>query len=192
MAESAGEFTKALAAVRAGEGSAMDALMPLMYEELRALAVSFFANQPKQHLLQPTAVLHEAYLKLLGGASVDWQDRAHFFAVAARVMRQILADHARVKKTQKHGGDWQRITLSGLDATGKSDRDIDLVALDEALTKLSELDAEQGRVVELRFLAGLGTSEIAHAMKVSTRTVERLWFGARAWLRRELAATDDG
>lgn len=184
---SPGEFTRAIAAARAGDNSAFDALMPSMYEELRVLAGSFFARQPAGHLLQPTVVVHEAYLKLFRGDTLEWQNRAHFMAVAARAMRQILTDHARAEKSQKRGGAWQRITLTGLDTDETRERHVDLMALDTALARLSELDAEQARVVELRFFAGLTTQETAMAINTSPRSVDRLWFGARAWLRRELA-----
>lgn len=171
--------------VGGGDRSAISELMPLVYDELRALAGSLFANQPRGHTLEPTAIVNEAYLKLVHGPGSTWESRAHFFAVAARAMRQILTDYARQKKTQKRGGDLDRITLSGLPATAK--QGVDLIALEAALVKLNRLDPRPAEIAELRFLAGMSVKETAHVLAVSTRTVEREWYVAKAWLRRELA-----
>lgn len=172
----------------AGEGDRASAarLMPLIYDDLRALAGKFFANQPPGHTLEATAVVNEAYLKLAQAEAVTWQGRSHFFAVAAKAIRQVITDYARRRKTEKRGGSFARITLSGLAGPEKADG-IDLVALDDALTRLAALDARQAEVVELRFLAGLSVEETAHIMDIATRTVEREWLVAKAWLRRELS-----
>ena len=165
---------------------ALAGLLPDVYEQLRALAVSFFANQPRDQTLQPTALVHEVYLKLADGG--QWTDREHFLALAATVMRQVLTDHARGRSRKKRGADWQRVTI-GVAATpddGDALEEFDLVALDRALSRLSEFDARQGRIVELRFLAGMKVGEIAAILGVSRRTVELDWRCARAWLRREL------
>lgn len=165
-----------------GHKSATPSLMPLIYDELRALAAKLLSGQDRHQTLQPTALVHEAYLKLLGKG--DWTDRAHFFNVAAMAMRQLLADHARRLSSQKHGGGWERVTLSGVSADEGGE--VDTVALDEALRKLAKLNERQCRIAELRFLTGLSVEEAAEALGVSARTVELDWRIARAWLRREL------
>lgn len=182
-----GDVTEILERARQGESSAVATLLPLVYGELRALGASFLQRQGPEHTLQPTALVHEAYLKLVGPATIEWESRAHFFAVAAKAMRQILTDHARRKKAAKRGGneERQRVTLSGLD-TPLPVEEIDLLALEDALAKLGEIDPRQCQIVEMRFLAGLKVSEVAEVLGVSTPTVEREWRMARAWLRREL------
>lgn len=180
------EITTVLDRVRIGDASAVSELMPLVYDELRALAAHLLDHHVGGQTLQPTAVVNEAYLKLVRGAPQDWETRAHFFAVAAKAMRQILADHARGKKTKKRGGSFERITLSAVPASAPEDT-VDLSAIEAALTKLAALDPRQAEIVELRFLAGLDVKETALVTGVSTRTVEREWFAAKAWLRRELA-----
>jgi RNA polymerase sigma factor (TIGR02999 family) len=185
------EVTQILNALSGGGGEgderAAARLLPLVYDELRALAGSFFARQTPGHTLQPTALVHEAYLKLAGSANVRWEGRAHFFAVAARAMRQILMNHARDKSAAKRGGGWTRITLDkAVTPPGTTDRQVDLLALDEALEKLSALSDRQARVIELRFFAGLTIAETAHVLGVGTTTVEDDWHLAKAWLVREL------
>ena len=183
-----GDVTQILARVSQGERSAVNALLPLVYDQLRALGASYFRQRQPEQTLQPTALVHEAYLKLVGPGEIAWQSRAHFFAVAAMAMRQILTDHARRKKAMKRGGeDWERITLSGLQ-TPVADSAIDLVSLDGALTRLAEADARQAQVVEMRFLAGLTVEEVAEVLNLSVATIEREWRMAKAWLRRELNA----
>ena len=180
------DVTQVLARAARGDDSAVAVLLPLVYDSLRALAGSFFRQQQADHTLQPTALVHEAYVKLLGSTQSDWENRAHFFAVAAKAMRQILADHARAKKTAKRGGpDRKRVTLSGL-KTPPIDREIDIVALEDALAELGRIDPRQCRVVELRFLAGLSVDDTARVLKISAPTVKREWRMARAWLQREL------
>jgi len=181
------EFTQMLARARKGDDSAVHALVPLVYSEMRALAGGLFRDQAAAHTLQPTALVHEAFLKLVGPNEIEWQSRAHFFGVAAKAMRQILTDHARRRRAQKRGGEQNRITLSGM-ATPVADEAFELVAFDDALSKLSELDERQGRIVELRFLGGLTVEEVAEVLELSVSTVEREWRMARAWLRRELSS----
>jgi RNA polymerase sigma factor (TIGR02999 family) len=185
-----------LTEVGKGHASAADQLLPLVYDELRALASSYFRRQRADHTLQPTALVHEAYAKLVGGLAGDmsgsarWTSRAHFFAVAAKAMRQILANHARDRRALKRGREWERVTLSA--AISPSDeRDLDLVALDAALARLAELDERQSRIVELRFFADMTVEEISHVMGVSVSTVEREWRMARAWLTAQLRGGDE-
>ena len=181
--------TQVLEALAGGDAGAADRLLPLVYDELRALAASYFARQAVGHTLQPTALVHEAYLKLAGGGNAQWESRAHFFAVAARAMRQILMNHARDKAAAKRGGGRQRITLDeGVTPAGNGDRELDLLALDDALSQLSRLSERQATVVELRFFGGLTIAEAAHVLGVGTTTVEDDWHLARAWLGRELRA----
>jgi RNA polymerase sigma factor (TIGR02999 family) len=182
------EVTQILQRVGAGDDSAIAELLPRVYGELRALAGSYF-QAAGAHTLQPTALVHEAYLKLVGATHVTWESRAHFFALAAKAMRQVLADHVRRKQAVKRGGAMQRvgqITFPGLD-TPTPETTLDLTELDRALSRLGELDPQQYSVVEMRFLGGLQVDEVAHLLGVSSRTVEREWRAARAWLRRELA-----
>ncbi len=183
-----GQVTQMLAKAREGEDSAIASLLPLVYGELRALAGAYFQQQASDHTLQPTALVHEAYVKLIGPSDAGWESRAHFFAVAALAMRQILTDHARRKKAAKRGGAEQRhkVALSKIDTPIQSD-EFDLIALEEALSKLSDVDERQCRIVEMRFLAGLTVHEVAEVTNLSTATVEREWRMAKAWLRRELS-----
>lgn len=168
----------------------------MVYDELRMLASSFFKRQQAGHTLQPTALVHEAYAKLvISGPEMSgeskWTSRAHFFAVAAKAMRQILANHARERRAAKRGGDWHRVTLSEA-LTPSGQRDLDLVALDEALEDLAALDERQARIVELRFFAEMTIEEISHVLGVSVSTVEREWRMARAWLSGRLREPDGG
>ncbi|MEW6742457.1 MAG: sigma-70 family RNA polymerase sigma factor [Planctomycetota bacterium] len=173
-----------------GDPSASDRLMPLVYDALRALAARQMAREPADHLLEPTAIVHEAYLRLVDQDRVDWRGRTHFFAIAAEMVRRLLVDHARAEKTLKRGGGWRRITVS--DVLGVApDRPLDLLVLDEALERLEELSPRQAKVVRLRFFGGLGVDEIALALSVSPRTVKGDWRMARAWLMRELCE-DEG
>lgn len=170
-----------------GDTAALDRLVPLVYGELRRLAASFLARERPDHTLQPTAVVHEAYLRLVDQRSVSVQDRSHFLAIAARVMRQILVDHARSRNAAKRGGG--RPTLALDDTVLSGERDAELVALDQALSSLGALDERQSRIVELRFFGGLSIEETANAVGVSPATVKREWESARAWLRREMGAS---
>lgn len=170
----------------AGEkGSPVEQLLPIVYDDLHALAEKYLRAEPAGHTLQPTALVHEAYMKLVDQTRVDWQGRTHFFAVGAQAMRRILVDHARRRRAIKRGGDRQRITVDEqLLAAGR--RDEDLLALDEALKKLADLDTQQAKMVELRFFGGLNVAETATALGISKRTAEREWTMVRSWLRREL------
>jgi RNA polymerase sigma-70 factor (ECF subfamily) len=178
--------TRLLVDLEGGDSTAAARLLPVVYDQLRAVADSFFRRQPSDHTLQPTALVHEAYLRLVNQTDAKWGSRAHFFAVASKAMRQILINHAERRAAAKRGGDRQKLTLSeGL--VPAPQRDIDLLALDEALTKLAALSERMGRVVELRFFGGLTVQEVAHVLHVSKRTVEGDWQTARAWLSRELS-----
>lgn len=180
------EITEVLKKVRQGDQRAVDELLPMVYDQLRLLAHQYFKQQPSVHTLQPTAVVHEAYLKLCKQQDVDWRNRSHFFAVSANAMRNILVDHARGKAAEKRGGGLQRIEFDeGLLDGIQSDENV--LALDEALTKLEKLDQRQAKIVELRFFGGLIVKEIAEAMGISKRTVELEWKMIRVWLRRELS-----
>ncbi len=182
------EVTQILNELSGGDEQAAARLLPLVYDELRALAGSFFARQTPGHTLQPTALVHEAYLKLAGSEGVGWESRAHFFAVAARAMRQVLMNYARDKAAAKRGGGgWERITLDeAVTPPGSAEREIDLLALDEALERLNTLSDRQARAIELRFFGGLTIAEAAHVLGVGTTTVEDDWHLAKAWLAREL------
>lgn len=169
----------------AGESHAAEELLPLVYGQLRALAGIYFRHQPANHTLQPTALVNEAFLKLAASSS-DWKDRAHFCAVAATAMRQILQNHARGKRAAKRSADRADVSIDQFATPGGADV-LDLVALEDALAKLASLDARQARIVELRFFGGLTHDEIAFVLDVSTRTVEKEWRRVRAWLSRELS-----
>jgi RNA polymerase sigma factor (TIGR02999 family) len=169
-----------------GDKPALETLMPLVYGELRRLAAHYLKNERAGQTLQPTALVHEAYLKLLKDRPERWQNRAHFSAIAAHSMRQILIERARARDALKRGGGQPRVTFDeGLQAA-VPESSIDMVALDAALTRLAELDAGQARIVELRFFGGLSIEETADAMGISPATVKRHWALARAWLAKEL------
>jgi RNA polymerase sigma factor (TIGR02999 family) len=172
-----------------GDPQSAEHLFRLVHRELHELASSLMRRERPAHTLQPTALVNEAYLRLAGAARLNWESRAHFFGIAARAMRQILVDHARERAAVKRGGHWQRVTLDEhIDAFAGSD--VDLFELDHALSRLASLDERTARVVELRFFAGLTEEEIAHVLGISRRTVQREWWTAKMWLRRELAGED--
>ena len=160
-------------------------LMPLVYDELRQLAERYLRSERRGHTLQPTALVHEAFMRLIDQSRVDWKGRTHFYAVGAQAMRRILIDHARARGRGKRGGDWQRVLLDEVD-TPQELGDVDLVALHEALESLAALDENQARIVELRFFGGLTVEEVAHVLGVSKRKVEGDWTHAKAWLRNAL------
>jgi len=168
-----------------GDQAALERLVPLVSAELHRVAKRYMARERPGHTLQTTALINEAYLRLIDGARVDWQNRTHFFAVSAQVMRRILVDFARSHQNLKRGGNSRQITFDEVMAV-PSEPDANLVAIDQALTALTALDPRQGQVVELRFFGGLSLEETATAMKISVATVRREWTLARAWLRREL------
>jgi RNA polymerase sigma factor (TIGR02999 family) len=184
--QSAQQVTRILADLRNGDEAAMGRLLPIVYGELRALAGALFRGQRADHTLQPTAVVHEVFLRLVHQPEADFNDRAHFFRVAALAIRQLLTDHARRRRASRRGGNWDRVKLDSGVADSSAD-DVDLVALDDALTRLTRLDERQGRIVELRFLAGLSVDETAKVLGLSPRTVELDSRMARAWLKCELA-----
>jgi len=185
MNMSPGEITDLLHAVRKGDSNAASKLIPLVYAQLRRLAASYLRRERPDHTLQPTALVHDALLRLLGTQSIDWQDRAHFFAITANSMRRILIDHARAHRAQKRSGICEKLTLDCAAAIqeGQSPQ---LIMLDRALSKLQEWDARQGRIVELRFFGGLTDEEVSEVMGISVRTVKRDWKMARVWLHREM------
>jgi RNA polymerase sigma factor (TIGR02999 family) len=187
MDSGSGDITRLLAEMRQGNREAESCLAQLVYHELHRLAKRCMSGERPDHTLQPTVLVHDAFLKLAGTASVDWTDRKHFFAVAATLMRRILIDHARAVQAQKRGSGG-KVSLDRAVPITPAMSD-DLLALDEALTRLAELDRRQGQVVELRFFAGLSEEEIAKVLDVSTRTVKRDWITARAWLHSQIAET---
>jgi RNA polymerase sigma-70 factor, ECF subfamily len=180
------QITQLLAHLSDGDEAAAAKLMPLVYDELRSLAARHLRSERPNHTLQPTALVHEAYLKLIDQTRVDWQGRTHFFAVGAKIIRRILVDHARQHKRFKRGGGAARVTLDDAVALAPQ-REEQILALDEAMEKLAKLDARQAQVVEMRFFGGLSVKEVAAQLGVSTRTVEGDWTMARAWLLRELS-----
>lgn len=181
-----GEVTRLLIAWNAGDRDAVERLMPLVYGELREIAERHFRRERPGHTLQPTAVVHEAYFRLVDQTRVTWKNRGHFFAIASQAMRRILIDHARAREADKRGGRDKQVTLDVGVASPEPANDVDLLALDEALVRLKELDEPQARIVELRFFGGLSIEETAEAMETSPSSVKRDFRSARAWLFREL------
>lgn len=169
-----------------GDDAAPERLMPFVYDELRRLARSFLAGERGAHTLQPTALVHEAYVRLVDQRSVNWQNRAHFYGLAASMMRRVLIDHARARAAGKRGGAAVRLSLDDVQIPLEQ-RAADFVALDEALERLAQFDERKCRIVEMRFFAGLSEEEIAEVLGVATRTVLREWKKARLWLYRELS-----
>ena len=186
MSSAPTDITQLLRAAREGQAGASDALIPLVYDDLRAMAAGAMRGRG-DHTLQPTALVNEAWLKLFKAQGAEYADREHFLCVAARAMRSLLVDHARAKRAQKRGDGAKAGELDSL-MVGVEDRAFDMVALDDALTKLAAFTEMGARIVELRFFGGLEVSETAHALGVSESTVEREWRAARAWLYRQLSA----
>jgi len=169
-----------------GDQGALEKLMPLVYSELRRLASNYLRRERVEHTLQPTALVNEAYLKLIDQRNAKWQNRAHFFGISAQLMRRILVDHARQRQAVKRGGsEQQRLSITSAEAVVKPP-EVDLLALNEALDELGRMDPQQSRIVELKFFGGLSIEEMAEVTGVSHATVERDWKMARAWLRRRL------
>jgi RNA polymerase sigma factor (TIGR02999 family) len=185
------QITELLVAWGNGDQSALEKLTPLVYNELHRLASRYMGRERRGHTLQTSALVNEAYLRLIDWKSVQWQNRAHFFAVSAQFMRRILVDFARARDYAKRGGGARKVSLDEA-ALLPFGRGADLVALDEALDVLERLDARQSRVVELRFFGGLSLEEIAEVLKVSVGTVRRDWSLARAWLHRQLSRDQEG
>ena len=180
------DVTQILKELRDGDDEAAARLIPLVYDELRRLADHYLRQERPDHTLQPTALVHEAFLKLIDQTRIDWQNRAHFFGIAAQLMRQILVDHARRHNASKRGGAQQKVALD--EAVNYSQpRDVDLVALDEALTELAKFDERQSRIVEMRFFGGLTIKETAEALGISPATVKVDWNMAKAWLHQQIA-----
>jgi RNA polymerase sigma factor (TIGR02999 family) len=169
-----------------GKQEALDNLLPFVYDELHRQAARFLRKERPGHTLQTTALINEAYLKLIDRRDVNWESRTHFFAVAAQAMRRILVDYAKAKHREKRGGDNIKLSLEEATLVAEKEKGVDLIALDEALNKLTERDEQQARVVELRYFSGLSLEETAEALHVSRATVARDWEAARAWLHREL------
>jgi RNA polymerase sigma-70 factor (ECF subfamily) len=187
MAPSPQQVTQLLVAWGSGDQAARDELMPLVYEELRRLAHKCMSRERPGHTLQTSALLNEAYLRLVDQKNIHWQDRAHFFGIAARLMRQVLVDYARKRHYAKRGGDPRRVPLDEAMIVSK-ERAADVVALDDALKSLAEIDPRQSQIVELRFFGGLSIEETAEVLAVSPGTVMRDWTLAKAWLRRAVTS----
>lgn len=180
------QVTELLLAWGQGDESALERLVPMVYGELHRLAHRYLGGERQGHLLQTTALVNEVYLRLVDSRRVQWQNRAHFFAVSAQLMRRVLVDFARSRNYQKRGGDAVQVSLHE-DLAGSTERGADLVALDDALTAMAKTDERASRVVELRFFGGLSIEETAEALKISQETVKRDWTWAKAWLLRELS-----
>jgi RNA polymerase sigma factor (TIGR02999 family) len=185
------EVTQLLLAWNEGDQTALERLIPLVHAELRRIARRYMRNERAGHTLQTSALINEAYLRLIDAQQVRWHNRAHFFGIAAQLMRRVLVDFARSRSYKKRGGGALQVSLDEAMVTSK-ERGEDLVALDEALSALSELDERKGRVVEMRFFGGLNEKEIAEALTVSQETVRRDWRLAKSWLRRRLSETSNG
>ena len=179
-------ITQLLIRWRNGDQAVLHELVPQVYSELRRLAEHYLRQERPYHTLQATALVHEAYLRLANEKEIDWQNRAHFFGIAAARMRHILVDHARSREAAKRGGGAYRLSLSEADQLAEQ-RDVNLLALDEALERLDALDAQKARIVELRYFGGLTIEETAEVLKISPATVKRDWSMARAWLRGEIS-----
>ena len=185
MSSPPGDVTRLLLAWSNGDRDALEGLIPVVYWELRRIAARYFRHERPDQTLQPTALVHEAYFKLIDQDHARWQNRAQFFGVAAQLMRRILVDHARTRIAAKRGGGMTPITLVDV-ADASSPRGVDVIALDDALTRLASLYPEQGRLVELRYFGGMTIEETGEAMGISPATVKRQWTVARAWLLRDL------
>jgi len=185
MTSVSNDVTLLLGELRSGNEDAVAKLVPLLYGELRRMAASYLSRERRNHTLQPTAVVHEAYLRLVDQKAVHWQNRQHFFGVAAQVMRRVLVDYARSHKANKRGGAVPKVSLEEVIVVSK-ERSAELLALDEALTRLASIDPQQGRIIELRFFGGLTLEETAQVLGISPATVKRDWNVARAWLTREV------
>jgi RNA polymerase sigma-70 factor, ECF subfamily len=179
------DVTKLLKAWSGGDQQALNDLLPAVYQEVRKLARSYLRRERADHTLQATALVNEAYLRLVDQREVEWNNRAHFFGIAAQVMRRVLVDHARMRKADKRGSGEQPVLLDEA-LVAAPDAHLDLVAVDDALAALAALDPRQAKIVELRFFGGLSIEETAEVANVSPATVKREWAAARAWLRREL------
>ena len=179
------ELTELLRSIAAGNRNDVHRLMTVAYDELRSLAEAHMCRERVDHTLQPTALVHEAFLRLVNQRHLSWPDRARFFGAASEIIRRILVDHARTKGRGKRGGDWERLTMSGL-PDGEHTDPVDLIALDDALNLLAQIDVRQARIVEMRFFGGLGIEAIADLLEMGKRSVDREWCVARTWLYHRL------
>ena len=186
-----GNITQLLLQWRRGDQSALEQLMPLVYEELRRIARQCMRGERTGHTLQTTALVNEAYLRLVNSSRVQWQDRAHFFAIASQLMRRVLVDEARKRRNLKRGGEYTLVDIDAVDASSRP-RDFDLLALDQALDALAEFAPRKGKVVELRFFGGLSIEETALVLGISTDIVKREWRTAKLWLLQELSGSVAG
>lgn len=185
MTSSSSSVSQLLIAWSKGDEAALEQLTPLVYDELHRMARRYMRGESPAHTLQTSALVNEAYLRLVDQRNVSWQNRSHFFGIASQLMRRILVDHARSHARQKRGGNAERLSLDGA-AIFTKERGRDLVAIDEALIKLAELDPQKSRIVEMKFFGGLTNDEVAECLNVSSRTIEREWRKSKAWLKAEL------
>jgi RNA polymerase sigma factor (TIGR02999 family) len=187
MAESVGDVTQMLISYGAGKREVLDSLLPLVYDELRRIAGNYLSRERNDHTLQPTALVHETYLRLVNQQSVDWRNRAQFYGLAAQMMRRILVNHAESRRAEKRGGGAQKVSLDDV-TIFFNEQNLDLLALDEALKRLAEFDEDKAQIVEMKFFGGMTIPEIAEITNRSTATVEREWAFARGWLFKMLTA----
>lgn len=186
-------ITQLLIAWSDGRREALDSLVPLVYDDLRRMAAGYMQREPAGHALQPTALVHEAYVRLIDQRRVKWRNRAHFFGVAAGMMRRILVDQARLRRAEKRGGGWERVTLVDDEvAAVDGPNEVDVLALHESLERLAAFDPQQERIVELRYFGGLTIEEAAEVLGISEATVVREWTIAKAWLRADLSSGRPG
>src|SRR5262245_24100946 len=190
MPDSPGEVTLLLAEMKRGDSQALPRLIPLVYNEMRRLAAHFLRSEREGHTLQPTALVHEAYLRLAGQTRAGWQNRAQFMGVAAQVMRRILVDYARQRVAAKRGGSDAASGFEVAEIGGNLEQSAEVLAVDEALGRLAEFDPQQARLVELRYLGGLTVGESAEALDIAPRTGKREWATAKAWLKVEISSKD--
>ena len=190
---SSNEITQLLVRWSDGDAQALEQLVPLVYEQFRAMAARQLSHERAEHTLQPTALVHELYLRLVDQNQMNWRNRAQFFAVSAQLMRRILVDYARARRTAKRGGSAVFVSLGAATAAPDEDQQVaDVLAVDEALDRLARIDPEQVRIIELRYFAGLTVEETALVVQRSARTIKREWRVAKAWLHRELASQPAG
>lgn len=184
-------ITQLLIAWSDGRRDALENLVPLVYQDLRRIAAGYMQREPAGHALQATALVHEAYVRLIDQRQVKWRNRAHFFGVAAGMMRRILVDHARLRRAEKRGGEWERVTLVGDELAADGPSVIDVLVLHQSLERLAAFDPRQERIVELRYFGGLTIEETAELVGISAATVVREWTIAKAWLRADMSGRSD-
>ncbi len=183
---SCGDVTQLVLRLQEGDRKAADRLLEILYAELRNQASARFAQKCAGHTLQPTALVHEAFIRLVGNQEIQWEGRSHFLAVAAKAMRHVLADHVKARRAAKRGGDWQKVTIGKVEYSNDATKEIDAIDLHDTLLELARLSEGQARIVELRFFGGMTVVEVARLLKLSERTVRGEWPLARAWLRSRL------